>query len=516
MNRNTTVVVNACATYARLLFTAGLGLLSGRWILAGLGEVDYGLFAVVGGVMGFLTFVNSCLAGSAQRHFAYAIGQGDVEEVRRWFNASLSIHLCLATTVVVVGLPVGDWLLQRVLNIPPERMATCLWVFRCTLLSAFFSIAAVPFTGMFTARQLLLELAVFNVVGSVLTVLLAHTLLGFAGDRLLLYAIGMTGITLTILVAQMVRLRLAVPECRVRWRYWWDRLRMRELTSFAGWTLFSTIGNLGRSQGMVLLMNVFCGARMNSALGVANQIAGQTENISQGLFGALAPEITTSEGRGERDRMISLALRASKFSVLLTMMAIIPLIAEMDGVLKLWLREVPAHAGTFCRIVLLTFFVDKLSTGYTVAVFAYGRIAVYQATLGGLLILTLPLAWLVLRAGGSPEAALGCSLLTGAACTLGRVFWVRHLLGVPVGRWLRNVVARCAVVAVPTVVLVGAVCVWTPPSTLRLLLVLPGSAAVVCLFAWLVGLDHVERAFVMTGVRRVVGRLCPAGAGTQV
>ena len=48
MAPNTRIVLNAMATYGRSLFAMLLGIFSSRWVLMSLGQVDYGLFGVVG------------------------------------------------------------------------------------------------------------------------------------------------------------------------------------------------------------------------------------------------------------------------------------------------------------------------------------------------------------------------------------------------------------------------------------------------------------------------------------
>ena len=43
---------NACATYARSVVALALGLFSSRWVLQALGASDFGLYAVVGALVG--------------------------------------------------------------------------------------------------------------------------------------------------------------------------------------------------------------------------------------------------------------------------------------------------------------------------------------------------------------------------------------------------------------------------------------------------------------------------------
>jgi len=502
MNRNHLVVLNVCSSYGRMLLTAALGLLSTRWILVGLGPDDYGLLAVVGGLIGLFTFINTCMAGSAQRHFAYAIGGGDIEEVRRWFNTSVIIHLGIAVAIVGIGVPVGQYLVTHVLEIPDMRKEAASFVLYCSFLSTFFNVASVPFVGMFIAKQRLMELAVFALSGSLLNAGLAFSLLTYAGDRLQWYAGGIAAISMLVLAAQFLRVVSVFPECKIIQAYWWDKPRIKELFSFAGWTLFGVVGNLGRYQGMTLLINMFCGVRTNSALGVANQVSGQMDTIAQGVLGALAPEITASEGRGERERMISLSLRASKFSTLMVLILLLPLTVELEGVLTLWLKTPPPDTATFCLMILWAFLIDRTTSGYMVAVSAHGKIAAYQATLGGVLLLTFPLAYLVLKLGWGAVAAVSCFFATGTICSLGRIWWVKQLLGVPVRRWIMAVAMPCCGVGLPAFAILSAIHYWMPTSVLRIAVVFGVGSLGIIAAAWLWGMEEAEKTFVRSSAKR--------------
>ena len=62
-----------------------------------------------------------------------------------------------------------------------------------------------------------------------------------------------------------------------------DKRLYKELLSFSGWTLFGNIANIGMQQGNIILLNIFFGATINAAFGVALQI--------NNAFGALCNSI---------------------------------------------------------------------------------------------------------------------------------------------------------------------------------------------------------------------------------
>jgi O-antigen/teichoic acid export membrane protein len=500
------IALNTIATYTRSVFSAALGLFSMRWVLGALGPSDFGLFSVVGSIITFIVFLNGVMAGSAARHFAYSIGEGDMDKVNQWFNAAFSIHLILPIILILIGWPIGEYCITHVLTIPLDRIVTSLWVFRISLLSAFFSMVTIPFSAMFTAKQHITTLAVWGTSQSILSFIYAFWLTRMSGDRLLLYAIGTVTITIFMQIGLSVQAIIVFHECRIRRAQWFDVERFKKILSFALWSFIGVFGTILRNQGSPLLLNIFFGPKVNAAFGIANSITAQAMTLSSAMTGAFSPEITASEGRGERNHMLDVALRMCKISSLLVMLFAIPLIAEVDYVLKLWLHDVPPYAGILCQLMLITFLIDQLTVGYMSAVNAQGKIAAYQGTVGSIMALTLPIAWVFFKIGFPPSSIGFTFIITIVFVSLGRVFWGRRLLAMPVQKWLTQVVIPCATVGVISTVATLAPQWCLSSSLIRLCLVFAASAISTILAGWFIALNASERIFFIRNATRIKER----------
>ncbi len=62
MTANRRIFLNIIATYARSLYALVLGLFTARWVLEALGQVDFGLYGLVGGLTVFIGFFNMLLS----------------------------------------------------------------------------------------------------------------------------------------------------------------------------------------------------------------------------------------------------------------------------------------------------------------------------------------------------------------------------------------------------------------------------------------------------------------------
>jgi len=501
------LVVNTTASYTRSLIAAGLTLFSSRWVLNALGQVDYGLFSLVGSILIFIAFLNSVMANSASRHFAYAIGQGDDIEVNRWFNAAFSIHLCMALGLTSIGWLAGEYIIGHILNIPQSRVTSSILVFRISLLSLFTGMFSIPFVAMFKAKQRIAELSAWEMSYSIFSFTLAWFLIQVDGDRLIFYAGGITGILVLVHILQILRAAIVFQECKLVIEQWFDKNKLKELFSFAIWNLIGALGGTLRDNGSAILLNLYFGPKVNASYNIAKQVSVHTGRLAGAMLGAFSPEITSREGAGDRSGMITLALRASKFGTLLVLVFTIPLIMEMNYVLKVWLVEPPVYAATLCRFILCMFLIDRISTGYMLAVNAHGRIAGYQATLGTALVLTLPLAWVFFDLGFKPTSVGYAFLITMTICSIGRVLWARHLLNAPVRRWVVNVLAPTGIVTIFSVIIAIFPLLFLPSSFLRLVCVVICSSVTFLLTTWKWGLDSGEKTYIRSNIQSVRGQI---------
>ena len=138
ITENRRIFLNIIFSYGRSLLAVTGALFISRWVLMALGQVDFGLFGVVGGMVGFVQFVSTVLSISVERFYAFSIGEAKknieqgLENCRKWFNTALTIHTILPLFLIIIGYPIGKWAIVNWLTIPVDRIDACLWVWRFT------------------------------------------------------------------------------------------------------------------------------------------------------------------------------------------------------------------------------------------------------------------------------------------------------------------------------------------------------------------------------------------------
>lgn len=501
------ILLNTCASYGRTLFGMFLGLFSARWVLNGLGEVDYGLFGVVGGIVVFVGLLNALLASSVARYYAFAIGESKllreddaVDHLCKWFNSALLIHWILPIVLIVVGYPIGVYAIEHWLNIPDNRIVSSLWVFRMSLLLAFFNMISVPYIAMYQAKQLIAELSIWGIITTMANFFIAYYILRCPYDRFIVYSFLSVIAPSFILCIQVYRARKHFLSCRLKVDYLFDVGRLRKIFSFAFWDFFGWLGASVRDQGGLLVTNRSFGASASAAYRVAQSVITYTTSLSGAITTSMQPAITTAVGQHNLEDARELSYKTSKFSALMILFFAIPLIVEVDFVLKLWLINPPQYAAEFCQSILVATVLLKLGWGHHIAICAMGRIAAVQIILGitaacslGILIV---LIWL-----GVGAISIGYSLiLTFFLMTIERILFAKKLVQMSVRYWFVKILVPIGFSSMLTLVVIKGFSMMFSQSFLR---VLGSSFLSVCVFSslsWFVVLTSKERDFVKKNI----------------
>lgn len=517
------IILNTVATYGQSLLGLVLSLFSARWILHALGEVDFGLFGVVGSVILLITFLNGGLSIGVARFYAFSIGRGHtlpkqeaIDDLKRWFNTAFLIHLVLPFLLILIGWPIGEYAIHHWLTIPPERIDACIWVFRISLASAFLNVFSVPFTSMYAAHQLISELALFGIFQSICGFVGAWFLLHAQSDRLIFYALYMTVISSGTTLIQIIRAIVKFKACRPCISYLYDRYYLKQLFGYVSWKMFGMSCVVLRTQGVPVLTNLFFGPLVNAAYSVANRVSIQATSLSSAMMGAFQPAVTSAEGKGDRQKMLEMTMQASKFGTLLVLFFVIPLTLEMKTVLHLWLVNPPLYADELCQWMLAILVIDRMTSGSMLAVNALGRIAAYELIQGSVIALSLPLMWLLFHLEMGPVSIGGALFVSTAIYCAGRLAFSKYLLQLPVSAWIRQVAIPVSLLIVGASAAGVGIMLIFDAGFFRLCLTSAVTTAVTAGIGWLWLLTTVERQHFIGLIKGALSRFNPSNKSASI
>ena len=138
MGRNTSsqrIAKNTAFLYLRMLIVMVINIFSVRYVLKGLGVIDYGVFNVVAGLVTMFHSISNVISTATLRFHSYAIGKKNQDEVNDVYTASVNIFALLCLVILILGEAVGVWFINSQADIPDDRMLTANWLFQFTMLT---------------------------------------------------------------------------------------------------------------------------------------------------------------------------------------------------------------------------------------------------------------------------------------------------------------------------------------------------------------------------------------------
>jgi O-antigen/teichoic acid export membrane protein len=411
-----------------------------------LGETDFGIYNVVGGITIMLSFVTNAMTSATQRFLNVEIGKGNIDGFKKVFCMSVNLYALLSIIFIVLAETIGLWFLTIKLNIPVERKDAAMWVYQYSILASCFTLFRIPYSASIIAYERMSFYAYISIIEAALKLFCVYLLMIERYDSLMLYAALNAAISGIILFGSYAFCRRVLNSCS--YSLFWDKAVSKQLLSFSGWSLMGGMSVVSANQGVVFILNIFCGVVVNASLGIANQVQSAVSSFVSGFQTAFNPQIVKSYITGGKEEMYNLIINTSRFSLFLIMIPTIPIFIWCDNMLALWLGALPEYTSEFTRIIILIIFFDTLSNPLFITIQATGNIRIYQCWVSLLLLLSLPVAYVLLKFGYSPYIVMVSRFVIFIFLYIGRLIHLKRIINLPVLAYIKNVVVKgCEVMA---------------------------------------------------------------------
>lgn len=417
------IAKNTIMLYVRMLLIMVVSLYTARVVLQVLGVEDYGINNVVAGVVGMFGFFNSAMTMATQRFLNVEMGKNDLENLNRTFRMTVNIHAIVAIIVLVLSETVGIYLVNNVLNIPEDRMVAANWIFQFAILGACVTIIQVPYNSLIYAREKMNVYAYISIGEAVLKLLLVLLLTLISWDKLILYGSLVFGLQLLVFLLYFSYCKRHFEESK--YSFIWDKGMFHTMIGFMGWNIFGQIAQVGTTQGVNMIVNVFYGVLLNAAMAVTNQVNSAITSFVNNFQTSFRPQIMKSYAADEIKEMNGLVIKASKLSFYLLYVISVPLMFNIDFVLDVWLDEVPEYSGIFCKLLIWYTYLEALGLPLVMSIMATGKNRNYQIAISIIISLNLLLTWLFFKLGFRVESIFWVKIAVSAIGLFVRMLYAK-------------------------------------------------------------------------------------------
>lgn len=406
---NKTIARNTVFLYFRMLFTMVVSLYTSRVILQVLGVDDYGIYQVVGGVVGMLAFLNGALSTGSSRFLTFELGAGHFEKLRRTFSTTLTIHVIIALIIILLAETVGLWFVYHKLVIPADRMEGALWAYHLSILTAAITITQVPYNASIISHEKMSVYAFMSII-EVLAKLGVVYLLGIGSiDKLKLYAILLC--VLQVSIALFYRFYCISKFKETHYKFIIDKEILKSIASFSGWSLFANLSYALNTQGTAIITNIFFGPAVVTARAISIQVSMAASQFVNNFRMAVNPQIVKRYAMEDYNGSKKLLLESTKYSFYLMYLLGLPILLVAEPLLKFWLGIVPEYTVIFLQLIIVQSLFQVFDTSFYTALYAKGELklnALISPTLG---FIQFPIVYFLFKLGYSPVVLSWVSLV---------------------------------------------------------------------------------------------------------
>lgn len=372
MSDNKRIAKNTIYLYIRMILIMGVTLFTSRVILDKLGVVDYGLYNVVGSVVGMLSFINGTVSIGTSRFITYEIGTGNKQKLWQTFNTSFYAHLSLSVIILVFLETVGLWFFYNKLVIPEERIDACFWVYQLSLFTAFVSITQVPYTALVESHEHFDTYAYVSVFEALAKLGVCYMVVVTSWDKLIIYALLIALIQIVVAMYYRFYCNHHFEESHLSLTF--DRTIFRGLMGFSGWNMIANVCEMLKVQGVIVIINLFLSPVVVAAQAISNQVSSALMNFVNNFRIAFNPQIIKLYAANEKDASKKLTLQTTVICFDMLLVFALPCIYTMKTLMGVWLVDVPDYAVIFTQYILVNNIICTFNASFYVPMMAANKI----------------------------------------------------------------------------------------------------------------------------------------------
>lgn len=375
---------NTASNVAGRLTTLTAAFVATPFLLARLGPSDYGLWILVGSIVGYGWLLDLGIASAVTKFVAEETARGEMAAVRHtvasalWLYAGLGLVTCVAGAVVAVF--IGD-----VFRLAADQRSTAGWLTMLMALTIALGLAFSPTTAVLRGLQRF-DLSNLVTVTGALATLAANVLVLVAGGHLIaMVAVGVP-VTVACQLWGVWLVRRAAPGLSLGWRQA-DRGAARRILGFSAPVFALQVASRLQFETDALVIGAFLPLGSLTPYALALRLGGLA-TIAAGQFtGVILPVASQLSAADDRHRLRSLYLSSMRLTLAMLMPLGLVVIVLAGPILTVWVgRGYAMNAGLVAVLATATILDAVLwPAGYVLQGIGRHR----------------PLAWIALASGAA-------------------------------------------------------------------------------------------------------------------
>jgi O-antigen/teichoic acid export membrane protein len=503
-------VRNVGSNWGAFLFNAVVGFFLAPYVLGHLGATTYGIWALIGSLVGYLGLLDLGVRSAVIRFLSAFHSAGNHErssDIKSAAVLAFSVAGCLAVALAaVVGLFV-----EQIFSIPPgsEHAARI----AVTIMGANVAVALVTgvYGGVVVARH---RFDLFNAVNVLATVVRSSAIVialetdaeisSHTDQAIIVLAVIQLLASAVQLVLLWILSRKAYPEAKTSMRRAFSIGNLKEVLSFG--LLSSAIhvlGSLTHNSGIVLV-GALLPMLMVTYFSISESLAEYTRQFLSGITHTLMPAVSSLEGAGRFDGVTRVLMDGTRYAHLVILPIIATFMLRGDSFISLWMgAEYGKPSGQILMVMSVTLWAVIGHQICTTTMIGIGKQRGLLPIFGFEAAVSIVLSIVLIQEIGAIGAAFGVMIARLVVSFGLDVAYARRILRISVTEYYVDSIGRPVVAILPFAGASYAIERTWPAGNLGLFFLQVAVAIPIAILgSWIFGLKRDERTRLFGALRQ--------------
>lgn len=476
------------------------------YIVSSLGEASYGVFALVGTVIGYFALLDLGLGSAIVKYVAEYAGQQDHDRVQGVIGTAISVFMAAGAIGVLLILAIARVLATKWMKVPPELVDAAYHSFCAASAGFFFTMQVNLLTSVINGlNRYDISSVTMAVMGAVTTIGAAALL--YAGFGLL--AVVWLNVIIPLLTSlfYLVLIRRLLPDISLRLMCKTDAFK--RILHFGMYSLLGRITDVVSHQGTLLIIGAILGVTAVTYYVIPFMILSRMTNLLVRIGMVIFPAISELQGQQRQEAIRDLYLTSSRIILSLAVAFTVPMLIFGIRFLHLWMGpDFAEQGGIPLLLITIAVFFSQCTNVPTFVANGLG-----QPKIGGLAAISSAMLFIALMIPGAIYGGIiGVAMADAlSSAVIGPIFiWYvnRHVVGLSTLYLLKKAYGRPLLAGVATALPLLLVPQSTIQNIFLLLAVMGSGMGLYFIIALLLGVyQSRERNVLMRYLAQIPARL---------
>jgi len=343
----------AFLSYITIILTNGIGLLLTPFMISKLGDSEYGLYTLIGSLIGYISVLDFGLNNTIIRFVAKYRAKNDRKSEENFLATSMLIYAVIAGIILIAGVALYLNIESVFKKLTTEELEKAKIMFAILILNLAITLPGGAFGAVCSAYEHFIFPRAVNIIKYLTRSLMIIGLLLYGGKSISIVVLD----TVVNIIVIAIDFYYITKVLKVRFHlYHFNKPLIKEIFSYSVWIfIFAIVGQFQWRAGQIIL-GVISGTTAVAVYGVGILLGTYYGAFSTAISGVFLPRATQMAVLdASRDELTSMMIKIGRFSLITLLMILGGFLLYGRQFVHLWVGDTYKDSWIIALIIMVSY-----------------------------------------------------------------------------------------------------------------------------------------------------------------